>query len=59
MQDIGGSAKIEAESDNVVFIIPREGDESGRELVWRKVRRGEPICVDLATDLSTGHMFDA
>ena len=62
MADIAGSSKIEAEADNIAFIIPRNGegeDADARELIFRKVRRGQPFCSDLSCDLTTGRMSDA
>ncbi len=60
MSDIAGSSRIEAESDNIAFLIPRNGEDGdARELIFRKVRRGQPFCSDLACDLGSGRMFDA
>jgi replicative DNA helicase len=56
LSDIAGSSRIEAESDAVVFIV--EGEEHERELVFRKVRRGECFDVGLAVTLGSSR-FEA
>jgi replicative DNA helicase len=57
LSDLFGSAKIEHESDNVAFLIA--GEETDRELVFRKIRRGQLFDVPLNCDLGCGLFTDA